>query len=141
MKSYQHTGRQVSIPMGVALGAVGSVVVSGAGAALVAALVAGERLSQEGIRTAAIAVQFLSAGVGAVLSVGSVKQKKLPVALLTGGSYLVLLLSLTALFFGGQYQGVGYGALAILVGAILPPVLTLGGEKRGKHRLIKKAYR
>ena len=52
------------------------------------------------------------------------------------GDYL-LLLSIAALFFGGQYEGMGVTAFVILGGCLAVVLLGLKGEQKGNLKISK----
>ena len=83
---------------------------------------------------------FISLAVtlaGAAVAVGKIKRRRVYVCLLSGGIYYGILLAMTALFFGGQYQGMGVTALLVLAGSGLVALLGLRGEKGAKPRRRK----
>ena len=67
------------------------------------------------------------------------KKQVLPVCLACGIGYFGLLILLTALFFGGEYSGVGASGLMILCGSILAAMTGTGQGRRGK-RLKRKEF-
>ena len=58
-----------------------------------------------------------------------------------GAVYLVVLWAMTALFFGGRYQGVGVTAIVIFGGAILTVLLPGKLEMKAKSHRSKKRRR
>ena len=139
MRKFQ--GGRAFIPAGIAIGTGVSALLSLVGAAIIAWLVNGESLSTEHTGVAAMLVNFLSGAAGAWTSILLIKKRKLLVSLATGGCYLALLLSVTAMFFGGQFEGAWKGILAVLVGSLAASLLGGGGGFRSTKRLTKKVYR
>lgn len=133
------TGTALGIPGGVGLGIVVSLLITLAGAALAAWLIASEKIGEGSIGYAAMVILALASASGALVAVLLTKRLRLQVCMLTGGCYFLTLLAMTALFFGGQYQGMGVSAVIILamcaLVAFLPAKNGRGSVKR------KKAYR
>jgi len=59
------------------------------------------------------------------------------VCLFAGGTYMLSLLAINALFFQGTYSGVGESALVILAGVMSVAVLGLKSDKKIKRRIKK----
>lgn len=135
------TGRAVSMPAGLAAGAAAALGLTLALAALVAKLVETERLEEGGIGYGVMVILLLSSFTGAMVSAVRIKRQRLLVCLLSSVIYLGILLSMTALFFGGQYSGVGVTAILVLCGGALAILVGLRGERGGKRPKIKGAYR
>ena len=84
-------------------------------------------------------VVALAAAVGAWVSASLIKRLRLQMCMLSGACYLLTLLAITALFFGGQYQGIGVIAIVILFGcAIVAFIPTKNGDFKNKRM---KGYR
>lgn len=124
----------ISLPAGVAAGIAAAFAVTLAGAAIVAWLIDGERISEEAMGYGALAVLLLSAGAGAWFASALVGHQRLLVCALTGIGYLLILLSMTALFFGGQYQGVWVTTLVVLAGCLGVSLVGLKRAGGPKHR-------
>lgn len=135
------TGAATTIPSGIALGLLVSLAVTLLGAALTAYLVSAEKIGENGIGYSAMIILALGSAAGAWLSMSKIKRLRMQICLLTGICYYLLLLAMTALFFGGQYEGMGVTALAVLGGCGAVAILGARGEKRGKARYRKNTYR
>lgn len=127
----------MSLPGGLSIGAAVSMGITLIAAALLAKLVDMEKLPWEkigyGIMVTLLAASFL----GAAAAYGRVKRQRLMVCLLSGVAYYGLLLALTALFFGGQYEAMGVTGALILAGSGTAGLLGLREGRGGKHRRIK----
>ena len=133
------SGKALGIPAGIAIGDLVSLIVSIAGAAVSAWLVSSEKIGEGGIGYAAMIVVALAAAVGAWVSASLIKRLRLQMCMLSGACYLLTLLAITALFFGGQYQGIGVIAIVILFGcAIVAFIPTKNGGFKSKRM---KGYR
>lgn len=135
------TGTASSMPVGLLWGAAGSMIVTAAGAALFAYLILHEMLAESSIGYAAMVVILISALLGALLSVSKIKRRRSLVCALSGLIYFGILLSMTALLFGGQYQGMGVTALLVLAGSGTALLLGLRQKNPGKASKRKIRHR
>ena len=117
------------IPKGIGLGLTASIAITVAGAAIGAWLLSSEKIGEGNAGYITVTVLLLSSVAGSLVAVQLIKEKRVPVCLIIGGSYLLSLLAITALFFGGTYSGVGESALVILAGALSVALLGLRGSK------------
>ena len=127
------------IPISAGIGTLISLAVTLAGSAMVSSLILGEKMGEGSIVVGTVVIRLLAAIVGACCAVAISKQHRLQVALLAGAGYYLVLLATTALFFGGQYQGIGISALIVFAGCGL--VILISGKKSGKRKWSNKAYR
>ncbi len=124
------TGKASSIPAGLAYGTAVSILITAAGTMLIGNMIHTERLQWEQVGYG-ILIQILAASfLGAWTAYRKIKRQRLLVCLLMGLVYLILLLSMTALFFGGQYQAVGVAAGLILAGSGSAGLLGLKQKKK-----------
>ena len=139
MKKARNTAS--SLPVGVGIGLLVSLVLTVLGAALTAYLVDKEFIAQSNIGYGCLISLLVSACCGAYVSVKRVKRLRMQVCIASGVCYYLLLLGITALFFGGQYEGMGITALVVLGGCIAVAISGMSGGKRRKSTLNKSAYR
>lgn len=128
-----------TIPGGLALGAGVSTVVTVLLAALIAKLVQSETLRQDQIGYGTMVLLMMASCLGALTAQGRVKHKRGLVCMLSGAVYFLILCSITALFFGGQYTGFGATALVVLGGAGTAALISgyrAGKGRRRPHRSI-----
>ena len=131
------TGTAVSIPAGLSAGALVSAGITIAGTLLTAKLIDSEVLLWNHCGYAVMAILMVSSWAGAMVCAGRIKRQRLLMCLASGGIYFSMLLLATALFFGGQYSGVGEPALLIFCGCMLGSFVGLGGKKGRKGRKIR----
>lgn len=124
------TGRASSIPAGLAAGASVSMAITGALTLWMALLLEKEAISWDTAGYGIMIMILLSAFFGALTACGRIRHQRLLVCLMSGGLYFAILLSITALFFGGQYQAVGVTALLIAGGCFCPVFLAPGQGRR-----------
>lgn len=133
------SGTALSIPAGLGVGLLVGLVVTIAGAALAAWLLATEKIGESSAGYAAMVILALAAAFDALTAVYLIKKQRLQVSMLSGVCYYLTLLAMTALFFGGQYRGMGVSAIIVLaISAIIAFLPTKNGTARGKR---KRVYR
>lgn len=135
------TGRASSMPAGLAVGAIFAIIWTVTGAMIVALLVSGETLPETAIGYGALIILLTASFGAAQISFHKIKHRRALVCLLSGVIYLSMLIGMNALFFGGQYTGVGVTALAILggVGTAILTGLRQGRGGRSRRFKIPKA--
>lgn len=135
------TGRAASIPIGVGIGVLISLLITILGATVVAWLILTGRIAEGNIGYGSIVILLLSSGIGAYTAWKLIKHQRLLVCMVQSAVYYLVLLGCTALFFGGQYQGMGVTALVVLAGCGSVILLGLRREKKGKIHLQKTRFR
>lgn len=128
------TGTASSMPVGLALGGCVALAVTILGSILAANLVLREMIPENSIGYCAMIILLVSSFVSATVSAARIKHRRLYVCLLSGVIYYALLLAITALFFGGQYQGMGVTALVVAAGC---GTAVLMGQSGGKKRFAR----
>lgn len=117
------------LPVGLAVGAGGSMILTLLLSGVAAYLVGKETIAEDGVGICAAIILVLAAGIGALLAFRKVGHHRMAVCLGAGSVYYVLLLACTALFFEGTYQGMGATALAVFGGCGGAALLGLRGGK------------
>lgn len=128
--SKKPTGRAASMPKGLFLGATVSLLITILSAVVIAKLVNSEYLSETKIGYGVMIAIMVASYSGAILAAFRVKRRILLVCLLSGILYYLILLSMTALFFGGQYEAVGVTGILVMGSAILAVFTVLPERKR-----------
>lgn len=106
------TGRATSLPAGLAIGAVCSLVATLILTAILAKLVEAETLPVEKVGYGIMVLLIVSSFAGAMISFGRIKRQRMLVCIVSGVIYFAILMSITALFFGGAVQRRGYDRAA-----------------------------
>jgi len=127
------TGRASALPAGLAWGAMAALTVTLLGAFLTAKMIDLGVVEWSESGYCVMVIVPTAAWAGALTAAAKVKRRRLLVMLGTGASYMGMLLMITALFFGGQYSGVGETSLLILCGSLLG-IFTPIGRKNGRNR-------
>lgn len=135
------TGTASSIPAGVTFGCVISVMISVAGAVIFAKMIDAGLLPEKAIGYSSMVILLISSFAGAWTAYGKIKRRKAFSCLISGAVYYGILLAMTALIFGGQYQGMGVTALLIGAGSICAMILEFPKDKQRAGRKRKIAYR
>lgn len=127
------TGRTSSMPAGLALGGLISLLVTVLGSAGIAALVNGETIQETQIGYGIMIVVMMASFLGAFTAATKIRRRRLLVCGLSATVYFGILMAVTAVFFGGQYEAVGVTLLLVFGGAALP-IFTGGPIRRGGKR-------
>ena len=131
------TGRAMSIPAGLAVGGICSLSMTLLLTAVLAKLIETEAVGEENIGYGVMVILVLSAFIGALAAFGRVKRQRMLVCGASGLVYFGILMSMTALFFGGQYSSVGLTALLVILGCMAAGLLGLWQGRGGKRKKIK----
>lgn len=137
MRKQKPTGRATSVPTGLAWGVISALVTVFLGTGIAAKLIDLEIITWNNAGYLILAYLMLSAWIGGVVSFHKIKRRKAAVCIISGMLFLLALLIITALFFGGQYSGVGETALLIFAGSMLA-FFTGGSGKRRKMRAYNR---
>lgn len=135
VENRKQRGKAMSVPAGLAVGGLTSLGVTlGTGLAL-AWLIHGEHMEMENIGYGIMIMLLAASFSGAEVAYSRIRRQRMLVCVLSGAVYMGILLSMTALFFGGQYSGVGVSSLLILAGCVTAGLLGLRqGRAEGNHR-------
>ncbi len=119
-----------SIPASLLIGATLGLLVSIGGVLLLAWLINTERIGQGAVDNGVLVILLVGSAISAAISSTVVKEKRLLICILSGLCYFLMLMAITALFFGGQYSGLAVSGLVILAGSICVCLLGLMPQKR-----------
>ena len=128
------TGRAASMPKGLFLGAMVSLLITILSAIVIAKLVNSEYLQEAKIGYGIMLSIMVSSFSGSMLATFQVKRRILLVCMLSGILYFLILLSITAIFFGGQYEAVGVTGILVMGSAVLAAFTVLPDRKRRTKR-------
>ena len=131
------TGRASSMPIGVLAGGACAFAGTMLTSAVLAKLVDMEIIPQDKIGYGIMVLLLLCAFLGANEACRRVKRQYLIVSAISAGFYYSMLFSVTALFFGGQYSGMGVTAVLVLCGSLLAVFLRSGNREGRKRRKIR----
>lgn len=134
-------GKTSSIPLSLAIGAGAGILVMLMTAALGALAVAQEWINEDAITIVSIVITVLASAVAAITSASLAGKRKLQLSLLSGVVLIVILLACNAMFFDGQYSGVGRSVIAIFATCAAASILAIREGRTGKKHAGKRAYR
>ena len=123
-------GRALSIPGGIVYGAL-----AGFGWTMILSGILGWLIHKQYLQEAAVGygsmVILLSASIlAAMVSYGKIKRQRAASCFGAGGVYLLILVGITAFFFGGQYSGFGVTSMLILGGSGAAVFITMERQNR-----------
>lgn len=132
MKINYASGRASSIPAGLAWGVGISLLVTLVSAAMIAILVNKEILAWQNVGYGIMIMLLCSSFLGARVSVGKIKRQRFAVSSMFTVAYIGILFAMTALFFGGQYEGVGVTTLLVMCGSLVSLMVNTGRKWEGR---------
>lgn len=136
VSNQKFTGKATSMAGGVLKGALASLIWTFLASGLLAWLIHREYLPQNAVGYGRMVILLTASALGAAYAFGRVKRQRIAVSAYTSGVYFLMLLGMTALFFGGQYTGMGVTLLMVLAGT--GSVLLLGGRGGRHNRTVRK---
>ena len=128
------------IPVGVLTGVLVDVMIMLLSAFVLAWLITAEKMPLDAAGYAAAIVLFLSAFSGALAASKIVKRLRAQICLMTGGAYYLILLVMTAVFFGGQYRDCGIAAILVSGGCGSAALLGIKEKKTRKGKMKNRAF-
>ena len=128
------SGTAVSIPVGIALGVMLSLAVTCAMTVAASWLVLDGKIDEKLLGYLVIGILVTASAAGALLAALRIKRRWVMICLVTATVFYLLLLAVTAVLFGGNYQGIGVSGLWILVGALTSGALGLLKKGTKKKR-------
>lgn len=135
VRNQKPTGRAASMPVGLINGAGISLGITILGSAVIAKMLDMRKMDEKMIGYAVMIMLMTASFLGAMVSRNRIKRQHLLVCCLAGVIYLLELLGITALFFGGQYEAIGVTMSVVFGGSML--ALLCGGRSSGAGRRRK----
>lgn len=133
VKNRKATGRALSMPGGLAMGVGLGVVWTLIAAVVLAKLIDREVIKETAMGYGTVIILITASFIGAYTARKRIKRQKAMVCGLAGSLYYLILLSITALFFGGQYTGMGVTGLLVLAGCTAAMIIGKGEGGRRKR--------
>jgi len=125
-------GTAVSVPTGIGMGVCLGLMLILAGSAVLAKLLDLEILDWRTAGYWIMGMLLVSSFVSATAAYRKTKRKRLQMCLLTGCVLWLVLMGITALFFGGQYDGIGVTGGLVLAGSGCAALVGARPQKRRK---------
>ncbi len=132
--------KTLSLPAGICLGVGVSTVSTLLITAILAGMVQSAKIAPGSLSYGVMLLLMVSSILGALVSSGCIKQKRMIICLETSACYLAVLICITALFFDGMYKGVPVTALLVMGGGIIGGLLPAGQGRSPKTHKRKKRY-
>ena len=131
----QQTGRSPSVGKAILSGTSTGAAMAFLGAAVLAKLLDSEVMKMENVGYGILMIHLLAVFLGVKTTLGRAGKQESWAAAATGASYFLLLLAVNALFFQGEFTGMGV-TLLLIAAATAGAVLTEGKHsgKRGRRR-------
>lgn len=136
--NHKPTGRAASMPAGLLQGALVSIGITLSIAAILAKMLDSEKIGWENIGYGIVFLLLTASFLGAIAAYRKIKRQRIVVCAASGAIYFCVLLAVTALFFGGQYDGILVTFALIFTGSIMAGLLGLG--HRGPKRMARKKW-
>jgi putative membrane protein (TIGR04086 family) len=130
-------GTAMALPAGIAMGTGVSLLITGGLSVVLTVLALSGKIAEGTIGYFTMGILLLSSITGSMLSAGKVKRRRLLVCIISGVAYFLVLLVCTAVFFGGNYRGVGVSGLVVMIGCLTAAVMGLKRSNSG-HKNFKK---
>lgn len=135
------TGTASTMVGGIAWGTACAMALAAVLSAVLAFFISREVVKQENLGYGVMAILFLSGALAFSASYRRVKRRRLLVFALSAAAFLVSLTAITALFFGGQYDGIFPTAMLIIGGSGTAFLLSARKRTGEKHRKMGKHFR
>ncbi len=126
-----------SIPAGLAIGLAACLAATLAATLIISVLVDSQVIRPESAGNGVCAGMLAASVAGSLAAICTVKKQPLLMAAGVAALYMAAMCAVTAMFFGGQYQGMGVTALLIFGGSIGAALLQLRTKQTGKRRRIR----
>lgn len=125
--------KATSTPTGLTIGLIVSIAALSAMLTITAKMIQAEIIPEENVGYGVLIALLTASFLGAMTASVTIQRRRGLMCLLSGSLLWAVLLSATALFFGGQYRSVGVTGLLIMSGAGAGALIQ-AREKKGKKR-------
>lgn len=139
--NHKPTGTASGMVAGLSWGTISALSLTLLLSGILAFLISREVVKQENLGYGVMAILFLAGATGYRASYGRIKRQKALVCVLSALFFLVSLTALTALFFGGQFEGIFPTAMLVIGGSGSAFLLSARGEAKPKHSRRRKQFR
>lgn len=125
MGKKEYGNMEKSIPAAIGIGALISLLTMIIGTAVMTLLLANQTIEENTVGYGVLLVIILSVVIGSTVSILLARSRVLIVSLCTALTFALVLLAMTAMFFGGQYSGVPV-TLLVMAGSAISVALIAG---------------
>lgn len=131
-KTYTNQKGNHTVPVAVAFGLGVSLLVTVLLSAALTSMVTKGTLQLENLQFIIFMIRAIAVTVGAIITTGLRNGKVLLNIAIVCAAYLVILISVTIIFYNGMFQNLGGGLLSVLAGGAAACLIRLKPEKRRK---------
>lgn len=135
------SGRASSMASGLLTGLAVSAAITVLLTAMAAKMVDMQWIGEKDIGYCAMIILLVAPFWGAKTAQKRIQRQRVVVCLVSGCLYFLMLMGITLLFFGGQYEAVGVTLLLVAAGSALTFLLGNGQNRVGKHKKRKRHNR
>ena len=129
IRSNKVTGRALSMPAGLAIATCislgGTLILT----SFMAKMISSEKLEWDQVGYGIAMMLLATSMIGTKTACLMIKRRKLMTCAITGMLYWLVLLTISALFFGGQFSGIGVTGITILCGSAVVCIFEMRGER------------
>ncbi len=129
---FKRNGKSVSITKGMVLSGIVSTGMTTFAALLLAFMLDKEHITWQQAGYWIMGILFLSSFMGAKTATTAISYHQLVVSCMSATLYMGILLSITALFFGGNYESVAVTAGIVIAGSGCAAMLSLPRKHSGR---------
>lgn len=141
IRKHISTGRALSMPAGLATGLTIGLATTLILSAILAKLVSIEKVKWGSVGYGIMIILLITSAIDSKATCFMIKRRKLIGCLLAGLLYWLSLIMITALFFGGQYDGMGVTGVVVFCGSAIVCLLESRGEKGKKANTRRSVSR
>ena len=138
---FKPIGKKASVPAGLVTGILTSLGFLFLGASILAWMINKEMLEKKATGYGVMMLLIVASYMGCKVGYIRIKEKRRIISGMVGVVLMLILLSVTALFFDGQYSGVGVTLMQILCGCGLAVLPMESKRGVGKGYKLKKQTR
>lgn len=137
LKSITNTGKSLSFPGGMTVSGITSMSITILASVIIAQMLDSGQITWEQSGYWIMGMLLLSAFLGAKAAIVTIKRQKLAVSMMSGILYWGIMICVTALFFGGNYDAVLETAALIIAGSGCAAMVSLP-QKRSRRKRRRK---
>lgn len=137
LKSITNTGKSLSFPGGMTVSGITSMSITILASVIIAQMLDSGQITWEQSGYWIMGMLLLSAFLGAKAAIVTIKRQKLAVSMMSGILYWGIMICVTALFFGGNYDTVLETAALIIAGSGCAAMVSLP-QKRSRRKRRRK---
>ena len=138
--SIKQSGKASSVPGALTISAAVSILITLAASLLIANFLNSEKITWEQAGYWIMGMLFTASFIGGKSAIMATKRQKILISIMSGILYWGLLLCMTALFFGGDFNSVWETAGIVLAGCGSAALLTVPAGKKNRKK-VRGCYR